>query len=152
MAFAIGSVSGSQPRADHHDEENNSAVSASGEPLVIAWERPMSWFQLVVNDWRVSVGVTLVALAFFGGWTIYSLLRSEKKAYVRGLALVDAGILSSLVRNLFFYDLSAHPARPGGWWRFLTAAVILWGFVLVERAFRQERLRTRNKPVDQTVT
>src|SRR5262245_32720177 len=96
-----------------------------------------------VYDWTVSLGITLLGLAFFGALTILSVLRATNRAYVPGLLLIDLGILNSLVRNLFFFHSSAHPSRPGGVWRLATALLIVSGFVLFERAWRQERARKR---------
>ena len=104
----------------------------------------MNVLQSFAYDWRVSLGITLLGLAFFGALTIHSFLRPNKRAYLPGLLLIDLGILNSLVRNLFFFHLSAHPLRPGGVWRLATALIIVSGFVLFERAWRQERARKRN--------
>jgi hypothetical protein len=95
--------------------------------------------------WRISynrsvaLGVELFGLVFFGALTVYSLRRPAKHLYLTSLFLIDFGILSSLVRTLFFFHLSPHPARPGGIWRLVSGGIVLWGFALFERARRRER-------------
>jgi hypothetical protein len=66
-------------------------------------------------------------VAFFGALTVQSLVRPNKRSYIPSLLLVDFGILNSLVRNVFFFDLSPHPARLGGMWRLASALVVGWG-------------------------
>jgi hypothetical protein len=80
----------------------------------------MNVLHLVVYDWRFSVGVTLVGLGFFGALTIHSFLRPNKRISVTGLLLIDLGVFASLIRTLFFFDLSPHPTQLGvygGWQR-----------------------------------
>ena len=91
------------------------------------------------TDWRLSLGIVLVGTVFFGALTLHSLIRPDHRSYLPSLLLIDFGIVNSLVRNLFFYDLSAHPATLGGMWRLATGAIVLWGFVLFERTRRRER-------------
>jgi hypothetical protein len=98
-------------------------------------------FHAFAYDWRVSVAMSLCGLAFFGVLTMVSFARQDRRARLPGLLLIDVGILSSLVRNLFFFDLSPHPTQPGGVWRLLSALVIGWGFVLFLRTWMQGRQR-----------
>lgn len=76
---------------------------------------------------------------FFAALTVHSLSRPGKHMYLPSVFLINFGILSSLVRTLFFFHLSPHPARPGGIWRLPSGALVLWGFVLFERTRRRER-------------
>jgi len=92
-------------------------------------------------EWRFSIAITLAGLAFFGGLTIASYVHRNKRVYIPGLLLIDFGILSSLIRNLFFFQLSPHPARPGGLWRLASALLIVWGFVLFLRAWQRDPVR-----------
>ena len=94
----------------------------------------LSW----TYDWRISLGVTLLGLAFFGALTIHSFLRPNKRNYRPGLLLIDIAILNSVVRNLFFFQLSPHPARPGGMWRLATGVILVWGAVLFFRAWQRD--------------
>lgn len=91
------------------------------------------------TDWRFTLGIVLVGLVFFGALTLHSLIRPDYRSYLPSLLLIDFAIVNALVRNLFFYDLSAHPATLGGMWRLATGAIVLWGFVLFERTWRRER-------------
>lgn len=95
-------------------------------------------------DQAVSIGIALVGLLFFGALTIDSLVRGKKRVYLPGLLLIDFGILNNLVRNLFFFELSPHPARVGGVWRILTVSIIVWGFVRFFRTWQQERATVRS--------
>jgi hypothetical protein len=91
------------------------------------------------SDRRVALGIVLAGVVFFGALTLRSLIRPDHRSYLPSLLLIDFGIVNSLVRNLFFYDLSAHPATLGGMWRLATGAIVLWGFVRFERTRRRER-------------
>ena len=85
------------------------------------------------------IGLHVTGLMFFGGLTAYSLRRHDKRSYIPSLLVIDFGILNALVRSLFFFDLSAHPARPGGIWRLATGVILVCGFVWFERTRRRER-------------
>jgi hypothetical protein len=95
----------------------------------------------IAYHWGVSLAFVLVGLAFFGTLTVLSALRTTKRAYLLGLLLVDFGIVNSLIRILFFYNLSPHPARPGGVWRLTTGAIFLWGVILLYREWQREQRR-----------
>jgi hypothetical protein len=101
-------------------------------------------FHYIAYHWGVSLGLTLAGLAFFGALTVLSAVRTTKRAYLPGLLLMDFGIVNSLVRILFFYDLSPHPTRPGGLWRLSTAVIIVCGAILLHRAWQHERARQRS--------
>lgn len=103
----------------------------------------MNILHLLAYHRRFAVGVTLVGLGFFGALTIHSFLRPNKRIYLPGLLLIDLSSLASLVRTLFFFDLSPHPTRLGGIWRLAAAAVMVWGFVLFLRTWQQERANGR---------
>ena len=94
-------------------------------------------------DWRVILCIYTIGVAFFGALTIQSFLKPNKRTYIPGLLLIDFGILNGVVRNVFFFHLSPHPARPGGVWRLASALVLVWGFVLFNRAWQQDRERER---------
>ncbi len=105
----------------------------------MAWDALFSW----TYERRVTLALTLLGMAFFGALTIYSFWRPNKRDYRPGLLLIDLGVLNSLVRNLFFFHLSPHPARPGGMWRLLTGAILVRGTVLFFRACQKEHSHTR---------
>jgi hypothetical protein len=91
------------------------------------------------SDWRFSLGIALVSVVFFGALTLHSLIRPDHRSYLPSLLLIDFGLVNSLFRKLFFYDLAADPATLGGMWRLATGAIVLWGFVRFERTWRRER-------------
>ena len=99
----------------------------------------MSWLHAIFFDWQIVVATKLVGLLFFGGLTICSLL-ANKRAYLPGLLLIDLGILTGLVKDFFFFDLSAHPTTPNGYLRLISAVVLISGAVLLEREWRRERV------------
>ena len=99
-------------------------------------------------DWRVILGIYTVCVAFFGSLTVHSFLKPNKRTYIPGLLLIDFAILNGVVRNVFFFHLSPHPARPGGVWRLASALVLVWGFVLFSRAWQQDRARERSGSVN----
>jgi hypothetical protein len=78
-----------------------------------------------------------VGLAFFGALLVHSILRRDHRSYMPGLLLICAGCGSELVRGLIGSGLSPHPASIGGNWRLLTAAVLIAGAILFERARRR---------------
>jgi hypothetical protein len=86
----------------------------------------------------------LVGLAFFAGLLIYSFLRASKRTYVPSLLLINLGFVSSLVRKLFFFDLSPHPARAGGVWLLATVLILVWGYIQFLRVWLRERVRHRS--------
>jgi hypothetical protein len=97
-------------------------------------------------NWRVSIGLTLIALAFFGALTVHDLLRPNKRIYARGLLWIDLGLLSRLIQTLFFW--SAHQSQLLVVWHLVNAVLLVWGFVLFLGAWRQERSRKRGVAVD----
>lgn len=111
----------------------------------------MNWLVTFFLNQSVSLAVSLVGLLFFGGLTVSGLLGSQKRAYLPALVVIDLAIVSSLVRVLFFWHLSPDPGAPGGWWRLITAAVLIWGFVLFERAVRKERRNGKRGRSDASV-
>ena len=98
-------------------------------------------------DWRVILGIYTVSVTFFGALTVQSVLKPNKRTYIPGLLLIDFALLNGVVRNVFFFHLSPDPARPGGVWRLASAVVLIWGFVLFLRAWRQDRARERGGSV-----
>jgi hypothetical protein len=95
---------------------------------------------------RVILGIYAVGVVFFGTLTVQSFLSPGKRTYIPGLLLIDFAILNGVVRNVFFFHLSPHPARPGGVWRLASALILAWGWVLFSRAWQQERMRQRGSP------
>jgi hypothetical protein len=93
----------------------------------------------LLSDWRISLGIALVSVVFFGALTLDSLIRPDHRSYFPSLILIDFGLVNSLFRKLFFYDLAADPATRGGMWRLATVAIVVWGFFWFVRTWRRER-------------
>ena len=98
-------------------------------------------------DWRFSLAIALCGFAFVGGLTVLSLVRQNKRAYLPSLLLIDIdlGIVNSIVRNLFFFHLSPHPTKLGGFWRLVSgsALLIVGGFILFLRVWMGEQAKKR---------
>ena len=58
-------------------------------------------------DWRVTLGIHTVGVAFFGALTVQSFLQPNKRTYLPGLLLIDFGILNGVV----FHECVLH-RRP----------------------------------------
>ena len=85
----------------------------------------------------VTILLGSIGCAFFGALLVFSIRRKDHRRYLPGLLLICAGCVSVFVRGLFANGLSAHPASAGGVWRLLTAAVLVAGATLCERAWRR---------------
>ena len=75
-----------------------------------------------------------IGVVFFGVLLVHSIRRRDHRGYLPGLVLLCAGCASVLARGLIGHGLSPHPGSIGGVWRLLTAAVLIAGGILFERA------------------
>jgi hypothetical protein len=109
-------------------------------------DRLMNAAHVFAESWNVSLGLTLVGFAFFGALTVQSSLRPNRRVYLPSLLWIDLGYLSRLNATLLFGP--ARQSRLAAVWHAATALLLVWGFVLFVRVWRQERSRKRGAAVD----
>jgi hypothetical protein len=65
-----------------------------------------------------AIFLEATGLVFFAAFTIYSLVRVDKRTYLPSLVILDCGIVAALVRTLFFPPLVP---PSGARWRHLAS-------------------------------